>query len=58
MNIVFWLLIAVVLVLAWFCLSFAFKAIGSVGLRLWNDAKKEISDDSEQEEKEKCKHER
>ncbi len=42
MNIVFWLLIVIVLVVVWFCLSFAFKGVGSIGLRLWNDAKKEI----------------
>ncbi len=51
MNIVFWLLIVIVLVVVWFCLSFAFKGIGSIGLRLWNDAKKEI----EGEEPEKSK---
>ena len=33
MNIVFWLLVIIVLVLVWFCLSFAFKGIGGVGLR-------------------------
>lgn len=49
MNIVFWLLIVIILVVVWFCLSFAF--IGSVGLWLWNDAKKEI----EGEEPEKSK---
>ena len=32
MNIVFWLLIVIVLVLVWFCLSFAFKGIGGVGV--------------------------
>ena len=26
MNIVFWLIVVIVLVLIWFCLSFAFKA--------------------------------
>lgn len=42
MNIVFWLIVVIVLVLIWFCLSFA-------------DAKKEISEETEKktdEEKE------
>lgn len=53
MNIVFWLLIVIVLVVVWFCLSFAFKGIGGVGLRLWNDAKKEIEGDKPEKSK-KC----
>ena len=58
MNIVFWLIVVIALVLIWFCLSFAFKGIGGVGMRLYDDAKKEISDeeekksDEEKEEKE------
>ena len=39
MNIVFWLIVIVALVLLWFCLSFAFKGIGAFGLRIYNDAK-------------------
>ena len=38
MNIVFWLLVIIVLVLVWFCLSFACKGIGGVGLKLYNAA--------------------
>ena len=53
MNIVFWLLIVIVLVVVWFCLSFAFKGIGGIGLRLWNDAKKEIEGDGPEKSK-KC----
>lgn len=49
MNIVFWLIVIIALVLIWFCLSFAFKGVGEVGLRLYNDAKKEISSDEEEE---------
>lgn len=45
MNVVFWLLVIIVMVLVWFCLSFAFKSIGSIGLHLYNDAKKEIVGD-------------
>lgn len=46
MNIVFWLIVVVSLVLLWFCLSFAFKSIGEFGWKIFNDARKEISDDS------------
>ena len=55
MNIVFWLIVVIVLVLIWFCLSFAFKGVSGVGMRLYNDAKKEISEETEKktdEEKE------
>lgn len=45
MNVVFWFLVIVALVLIWFCLSFAFKGIGSISLRLFNDAKKVIAGD-------------
>lgn len=45
MNIVFWLIVVIVLVLIWFCLSFAFKGVGGFGMRLYNDAKKEISEE-------------
>ena len=47
-NIVVWLIVIVALVLLWFCLSFAFKGIGAFGLRIYNDAKKEISEESEE----------
>lgn len=53
MNIFFWLLVVIALVVIWFCLSFAFKGIGGIGLRLWNDAKKEIEGD-EPEKSKKC----
>lgn len=33
MNIVFWLIVVIVLVLIWFCLSFAFKGVGERNLR-------------------------
>lgn len=52
MNVVFWLVVVVVLVLAWFCLSFAFKGIGSVFLHLYNDAKKEINGEGTEENEE------
>ena len=53
MNIFFWLLVVIALVVIWFCLSFAFKGIGGIGLRLWHDAKKEIEGD-EPEKSKKC----
>ena len=53
MNVFFWLLVVIALVVIWFCLSFAFKGIGGIGLRLWNDAKKEIEGD-EPEKSKKC----
>ena len=43
MNVVFWFLIIVALVLIWFCASFSFKGIGRIVLRLFNDAKEEIA---------------
>lgn len=58
MNIVFWLLIIIALVLVWFCLSFAFKDIGGIGLKLYNDAKDEITGkDENHESKENKKNE-
>lgn len=53
MNIFFWLLVVIALVVIWFCLSFAFKGIGGIGLWLWNDAKKEI-EGNEPEKSKKC----
>lgn len=48
MNPVFWLIVIVVLVLIWFCLSFAFKGIGGLALKLFNDAKDEITDETKE----------
>ena len=58
MNIVFWLIIIIVLVLLWFCLSFVFKGLGAFVLKLYNDAKNEIIGEDEQKEKEKVENER
>lgn len=59
MNIVFWALVILALVLIWFCLSFAFKKIGGIGLKLFNDARDEIlSDEKEKQEKGKSVSER
>lgn len=45
MNIVFWLAIILIGVLIWFCLSFAFRGIGRVFKRLFDDAIEEINKD-------------
>ncbi len=59
MNIVFWLIIIIVLVLVWFCMSPAFKSIGGIGSKLYNDAKDEITGkDENHESKENNKNER
>lgn len=50
MNIVFWLLVVVALVLVWFCLSFAFKGLGGIGMKLFNGAKDEITGEKEEKE--------
>ena len=47
MNIIFWLLVIVALVLVWFCLSFAFKGIGGFALKLYNDAKETMNEEKE-----------
>jgi F0F1-type ATP synthase membrane subunit b/b' len=46
-NIVFWLIVIAAIVLLWFCLSFAFKGIGGFALKLYNDAKNEITETKE-----------
>lgn len=43
MNIVFWIGVIALAVLIWFCLSFAFREFGKFWLRLFNDAKEEIT---------------
>ena len=48
MNIFFWILVIAGVVLLWFCLSFAFNRIGGIGLRLFNDAKKEIANEEKE----------
>jgi len=39
-----------VLVVVWFCLSFAFKGIGGIGLRLFHDAMREIRGEDPEKE--------
>ncbi len=51
MNIVFWSLIIVALALVWLCGSFAFKGIGGLALKLFNNAKEEIEGDETNEKR-------
>lgn len=57
MNIAFWLLVIIGIVLLWFCLSFIFSGIGGIGLKLFNDAKDEITGKNEKETKESNENE-
>ena len=57
MNIVFWLPVVVVLAMIWCCLSFAFKGIGGIGLKLYNDTKDKIIGKNGTEEESKEDHE-
>lgn len=50
MNITFWLLVIIALVLIWFCLSFAFRGVGEIGWRLYDDARREINGEDSPEE--------
>lgn len=50
MNVVFWFLVVVIIVLVWFCLSFLFKGVGGIGLTLYNNAKDEITGEKEKQE--------
>lgn len=51
-NIVFWLLVVGALVFLWFFLNFLFRDIGKWFLDLFNDTKKEITKEENEEEKE------
>lgn len=53
MNLFFWLLVAMALVVLWFCLAFLFRPIGKLFSRLWEDALEEMEMNKEDEEKEK-----
>ena len=47
MNVVFYLLLVTVIVLLWFTLAFLFKPVGKLFLRLFEDAKNEMSSEEE-----------
>lgn len=48
MNIVFWVLIILALILLWFLLAFAFKPVGNLFQMLYKDAKKQILDNNKE----------
>lgn len=50
MNVVFWFLVLLALILVWFLLSGAFKPLGEFVLNLFNGAKKGINDNDENNE--------
>lgn len=50
MNPVFWLLVVIAAILLWFCLSFMFKAVGGIFLKLFNDAKNAIKEEKEKKD--------
>ena len=55
MKFVFWLLIIIVLVLVWFCLSFAFEGIGGIGLKMFRRAKGDITGEEEENQEKEAK---
>lgn len=52
-NVVFYLLVVAAVVFLWFTLTFMFKPIGKFLLRLWNDAKEEMTEESNKEKSNK-----
>lgn len=52
MNLFFWLLIIIGLILLWFVLSFVFFPLGKLAHRLYKDAMDEINRKDEEEKKE------
>lgn len=50
MNVVFWLLVILALVLVWLLLSGAYKPLGGFVLKLFNGTKKRINDNDENNE--------
>lgn len=52
MNIIFWLIVAIVCALLWFLLAFMFRPLGRFIFRIWDDAVKEIQKKDSMEGKE------
>lgn len=50
MNIVFYILIVVAIAFLWFILAFLFKPIGKFFIRLYDDAKQEMSSENNKKE--------
>ena len=58
MNPIFIILVITAGILLWFLLSFAFKPLGKLLIKLWDDASYSINiDNNKKEEKEKKKYE-
>lgn len=58
MNPIFIILVITAGILLWFLLSFAFKPLGKLLIKLWDDASDSINiDNNKKEEKEKKKYE-
>ena len=51
MNIVFWLLVLVFVVIVWFLASLLFKPLGSYLFKIWKDAMENMEIDKEEEDK-------
>lgn len=49
MNAVFWILVVLALYLFWFLCSFSFKGIGRFFMRLYDNAKSEMTDEESKE---------
>lgn len=51
MNVFFWIIVILVLILVWFLLAFAFRGIGWLAMRIFGDAVDELTKE-EKENKE------
>lgn len=51
MNIFFWIIVILALILIWFLLAFAFKGIGWLAMRIFEDAVEELSKEEKENEK-------
>ena len=47
MNIVFWILVIVIAIVAWFLLSCAFKPLGDALIKIWKSTEENIKDEQE-----------
>lgn len=53
MNIVFWLIVALVITIIWFLLRYSFADIGSAFLKCFNSVKQEVKSDSKKQSERK-----
>lgn len=49
----FWLFVAILLVVVWFLMSFCFRGLGRFLAGIWDDAKKDMAEENETNEEEK-----